>query len=40
MKENYVVFYKNKAKITEVIEKLDEHFPHSGVSLNAILQSD
>jgi hypothetical protein len=27
----YAIFYKNMAKITEVIEKLDEHFPHSGV---------
>lgn len=24
----YIVFYKNLAKIFEIIEKLDEHFPH------------
>ncbi|CAG9808584.1 unnamed protein product [Chironomus riparius] len=27
----YVVFYKNKNKISEIIAKLDEHYPHSGV---------
>lgn len=27
----YVIFFKNMAVISKVIEKLDEHFPHSGV---------
>ena len=27
----YVIFYRNKEKIREVTDKLDEHFPHSGV---------
>lgn len=27
----YTVFFRNQTKITEIIEKLDEHFPHNGV---------
>lgn len=27
----YTVFYQNKAKIIEIVEKLDEHYPHSGI---------
>lgn len=27
----YIVIFKNKKKIVEIIEKLSEHFPHSGV---------
>ena len=27
----YVIFYRNRAKLGEIVEKLDEHFPHYGV---------
>lgn len=27
----YTVFYRNRTKIIEIVEKLDEHYPHSGI---------
>ncbi|CAG9806532.1 unnamed protein product [Chironomus riparius] len=27
----YLIFYRNRAKLDQIIEKLDEHFPHHGV---------